>query len=173
LGRIVTITLWNSSSKQITKIDEQQKSLISSVMFSPDSKQLATSGSDGMARLWDISGKQLAEFKGHQGPITSVVFSPDGKQLATTENDSIVRLWDTFGKQLSAIETYQWSVASAVFSPDGKQLATSGNNDTTRLWQVGGIDDLLGRTCDRIRNYLKNKVTKDDKNLCDGIDRQE
>jgi WD40 repeat protein len=169
LGRIVTITLWNSSSKQITEIDDQQKNLINSVVFSPDSKQLATSGSDGMVRLWDISGKQLAEFKGHQQQINSVVFSPDGKQLATTGNESIVRLWDTSsGKQLSAIETNQWTVSSAVFSPDGKQLATSGNNDT-RLWQVGGIDDLLARNCNRVRNFLKNKVAENDRNLCNGI----
>jgi WD40 repeat protein len=173
LNRTITVTVWNIFSNQRTEIDNQQKKFINGVVFSPNSKNLATSGDDGLTRLWDTSGKQLAEFKGHQGPITSVVFSPDGKQLATTGNERIVRLWDTSsGKQLSAIETYQWSVASAVFSPDGKQLATSGYNDT-RLWQVGGIDDLLGRTCDRIRNYLKNKVTKDDRNLCDGIGRQE
>jgi WD40 repeat protein len=171
LNRTIAITLWNIFSNQIIEIENQQKNFINGVVFSPNSKNLATSGDDGLTRLWDTSGKQLAEFKGHQGPITSVVFSPDGKQLATTGNESIVRLWDTSGKQLSTIETYQWSVASAVFSPDGKQLATSSNNDT-RLWQVGGIDDLLARNCNRVRNFLKNKVAENDRNLCDGIGRE-
>jgi WD40 repeat protein len=170
-GRIVTVTLWNISSKQKTEIDNQHKNLINGVAFSPDSKQLATSGSDDIARLWNISGKQLAEFKGHQGRVNNVVFSPDGKQLATSGDDGMARLWDTSGRQLAEIQGNQGSITSVVFTPDGKQLATSGDNGTTRLWQVGGMSDLLVRNCDRIRNYLKNKIAETDRNLCDGIER--
>ena len=73
---------------------EGHQGTVWSVIFSPDGKQLATSGSDGTARLWDLSGKELAQFQGHLGWDSSVNFSPDGKQLATSGTDGTARLWD-------------------------------------------------------------------------------
>ncbi|WP_425213683.1 WD40 repeat domain-containing protein, partial [Tumidithrix helvetica] len=37
------------------------------IVFSPDGTKLATSGSDGTARIWDLQGNQIAILKGHQG----------------------------------------------------------------------------------------------------------
>jgi WD40 repeat protein/energy-coupling factor transporter ATP-binding protein EcfA2 len=112
---------------------EGHQGSVHSVVFSPDGKQLATSGYDGTARLWDTAGKPLAQLKGH-----SVVFSPDGKQLATSGEDGTVRLWDTAGKPLAQLKGHQGSVYSVVFSPDGKQLATSGEDGSVRLWDTAG-----------------------------------
>ena len=105
---------------------EGRQGSVYSVVFSPDGKQLATSGDDGTARLWDTNGKQIATLNGHQGFVFSVVFSPDGKQLATGGKDGTARLWDTQGKQIATLEGHQGNVWSVVFSSDGKQLATGG-----------------------------------------------
>ena len=72
--------------------------LVLSVSYSPDGKTLATSGSDGTARIWDTSGKELAQLKGHQGLVWNVSYSPDGKTLATIGGDGTARIWDTSGK---------------------------------------------------------------------------
>jgi WD40 repeat protein len=57
---------------------------------------VATSGSDGTARLWDLQGQQLAIFEGR-----AAEFSPDGTVLATITGDT-VKLWpvETFEQLL-------------------------------------------------------------------------
>ncbi|WP_243902542.1 eIF2A-related protein [Aetokthonos hydrillicola] len=119
---------------------EDHQNRVNSVVFSPNGKLLATGGSDGTARLWDISGQPLALLNGDQRSVNSVVFSPDGKLLATGGSDGTVRLWDTSGqhKQLVVFKVYQDSLDSVVFSPDGKLLATAGIGATARLWDTSG-----------------------------------
>ncbi|MBD1873733.1 hypothetical protein H6F75_09585 [Nodosilinea sp. FACHB-131] len=108
------------------------------VVFSPDETQIATSGADGTARLWDLSGNQMALMKGHQGSVGQVVFSSDGTQIATGGADGTARLWDLSGNQVALMEGHQGSVGQVVFSSDGTQIATHGADGTARLWDLSG-----------------------------------
>jgi WD40 repeat protein len=38
---------------------------VNSASFSPDGKLIVTAGTDGTARVWDTSGKQVVELRGH------------------------------------------------------------------------------------------------------------
>ncbi|MHC5721506.1 MAG: WD40 repeat domain-containing protein, partial [Nostoc sp.] len=44
-------------------------SVVISASFSPDGKRIVTASYDKTARVWDISGKQLAELQGHTGSV--------------------------------------------------------------------------------------------------------
>jgi hypothetical protein len=76
---------------------------VSSVEFSLDGMQIATGGEDGTARIWDRTGKQIAELKGHQGRVF-VVFSPNGTRIATSDGDDSARIWDSIGKQIAELK---------------------------------------------------------------------
>ncbi|MEW6492282.1 MAG: GUN4 domain-containing protein, partial [Cyanobacteriota bacterium] len=91
---------------------------------------------DGTARLWDLSGQELARLTGHQDGVRSVSFSPDGQLLATGGEDGIVRLWSLTGQELTQLKGHRLGVTSVSFSPKGQRLATAGWDDTIRLWDL-------------------------------------
>ncbi|NMG18281.1 AAA-like domain-containing protein, partial [Brasilonema bromeliae] len=62
---------------------EGHSSYVTSVVFSPDGKTLASGSRDNTVKLWNLNGQLQHTLKGHSSYVTSVVFSPDGKTLAS------------------------------------------------------------------------------------------
>lgn len=130
---------------------------IRSIVFSADSKMLASGSEDKSIRLWDTTtGKPLRQIK-HNQRVGKIAFSPDGKILASIDMRkvvseggggywlprNIIHLWDTTsGKELRQLampvhETMPLDPAGFSclrFSSDGKMLATGGFDGVVRLW---------------------------------------
>ena len=106
------------------------------VAFSPDGKLLATGGSDGVVRCWEVtSGREILTCKGHSSWVRSVAFSPDGKTLASGSSDKSIKLWDCHsGECLQTWQGHSNLVNSVTFSPDGKILASGSDDQTIKLW---------------------------------------
>ncbi|MBX9255544.1 CHAT domain-containing protein, partial [Desmonostoc muscorum CCALA 125] len=111
---------------------------VTSIVFSPNGKTIASASADNTVKLWDLSGKLLGTFKGHQAEVTSVVFSPNGKTIASASADNTVKLWDLSGKLLQTFQGHQDSVTSVVFSPNGKTIASASADKTVKLWDLSG-----------------------------------
>ena len=83
---------------------------VNSASFSPDGKYIVTAGSDGDARLWDISGvetRYITSLQGHSGNVKTANFSPDGKLVVTSSFDGTVRIWNVLGNELAVLKGHR------------------------------------------------------------------
>jgi len=115
--------------------------------FSPDSKQLAASGS-GLT-LWRVdTGQQIARFT-IPGNVFDVSFSPDGKRIAACTSEAHAAEWDiASGRETLSLAVHHdvptfWVkdnhinyVYNVVYRLDGKQLATCSSDGEVRVWSV-------------------------------------
>jgi len=76
---------------------QAHQTFVNDVTFSPNDRLLATTGTDRVARIWDVRRRRsVAVLQGHTAQTDPVVFAPDGKILATgsATGDNTVILWD-------------------------------------------------------------------------------
>ncbi|NEQ07148.1 MAG: WD40 repeat domain-containing protein, partial [Moorea sp. SIO4E2] len=148
--------------------------VIWSVSFSPDSQMLVSGSEDETVKLWSRDGKEIRTLKGHQGKVFSVSFSPDGKMIASASGDKTVKLWNLKGQEIETLIGHNDGVFSLSFSPDGKILASSDSNGNVIMWDMDislDFNDLLGRACNWVGDYLKHnaEIDESDRTICHGI----
>jgi WD40 repeat protein len=109
--------------------------------FSPDSRWLAASGTDGRVRLWDATtGHPERLLEGHTRRILTLTFSGDDKWLATGDEAGDVRLWDLASGTSRVLAGHEKQVNQLAFSPDGAWLASVSSDRTVRVWNVATVE---------------------------------
>ena len=97
--------------------------------WSPNGSVVATSSSDGTARLWSLSERDGLDsyrvLSGHRGWVVSVQFSPDGRWVSTAGVDETVRIYRLTSDPLTEPEIILRvgsQVTGVKWHPDGRIL---------------------------------------------------
>ena len=159
-----TVKHWDKDGDELGTWNSHLEGVVR-VAFSPDGEILASIGSDRTIKLWDRDGKELQTLAGHDGVVNSVAFFPDSETLASASFDGTVKLWDTSGQELQTLYGHGDGVLSVMVSPDGKTLASTDTDGNIILWNLD-LDDLMAKSCDRLRDYMNYNASKDEKKLC-------
>ncbi|NES21311.1 MAG: WD40 repeat domain-containing protein [Symploca sp. SIO3E6] len=154
------------------------------ITFSSDGKLLVTQNAphDYYAESGNIflkeldSGEELVKFQGVNRRIYSIGFSTQADLVVSAEerhleDNSYTRVWDRSGKLLTAFQDgHQTEVTSISLSADGSLLATLDKSGNAKLWRIGGLNELIVKGCNWVRDYLSNSnVEESDKRLCDDV----
>jgi WD40 repeat protein len=154
------LKLWVAATGKERANLKGHTSMVTAVVFTPDSNKLISASLDNTIRSWDVAtGKELLPYKGHTGPIRCLAISADGKTLASSADDNfdmnyqpVVRLWDVAtGKELALLKGFERDVMSMAFTPDGKSLVTGGltlnknglDVGLVKVWDVATRMELL------------------------------
>jgi WD40 repeat protein len=140
--------LWDGEGRPLLNF-ASENGHVSGAFFSPDGRQIATSGcavqdaalgcAAGQARLWTAEGEVITSFALHNSWLNVVGFSPDGSRLLTVGDVNELRLWDGQGElvaTLSGPEGYQHSA----WNGDSSRLVIAGGLETSAfLWDRDGV----------------------------------
>ena len=120
---------------------------ISSLVYVPAAKCLASSCDDKTIRLWPVpfttaSGKtsprklETEVLRGHAGAVTCLRVFTDALTLASGSTDGTIRLWDTLtGQCCSVIEAHDGAVACMTVLADGITVVSAGESDRSiKIW---------------------------------------
>jgi WD40 repeat protein len=133
---VLTLTM---PRENLSTTDSQR---VLAVTFSPNGQELVTSGTDGIARLWDRQGNLRGEFRGHGDWVYDVAFSPKGDYLVTGGRDGTARLWNLDPHPALDVTADADRVLSVAYSPVATSrngtIATSGTDGTIQLWSADG-----------------------------------
>jgi WD40 repeat protein len=144
-GRIKEIALYRRTG---FALPEQPKlrghtDFVGGLVFSPDSRRLASSSWDGTLRLWDLSVNPPTQrvVATLPGAATGIGWSPDGKLLVCGCEDGRVRVWNVSGdkpvENANVFAHGDWS-SGVSFAPDGATFVTTGggmrSGKRTAIW---------------------------------------
>jgi WD40 repeat protein/serine/threonine protein kinase len=139
------IKVWDVESGQEMLTLQGHDRWVSTVAFSPDSRQIVSSSRDHTVKVWDAqTGQETLILKGHEHFVLCVAFSSDGQRIVSGSIDGTLKLWEVkSGQEPLTLEGHTDSIIGAAFSPDGLRIVSASYDNTLKVWDVATGQDLF------------------------------
>lgn len=126
-------------------LTRESSSSVRGLAFSPNGKQLVSSGVDRTVCLWDVGASKLITSLGtHPKPTTSCAYSADGKMLASASDDGTVKVWAAvLGKELSTTKATSGWFNTISFSADDTKVAVGSSECTIRIFEYPDWNEVI------------------------------
>jgi len=123
--------------KETAELDLGDRTNIKCLSISRDGAIAAVGHTDGVVRLWDISGKKRsgADLKAHEKELADLALTPDKKELVTSDISGEVKVWDLAQRKARhTIAAHKQKIMALAISADGARFATVGADNIVKLW---------------------------------------
>jgi WD40 repeat protein len=130
------VRIWDANDGRPLAVCRGHRRQVYFVAFSPDGKQMASSGDDGMVWVWEVpTGRALHCLRGHNdSSLYSLAYHPTGRRLAASGSHATIFIWDPVaGQEVLQLRCPHPAIYRVAFSPDGSRLAVGCGDGMVRL----------------------------------------
>ena len=130
------LDLWHPASGTIQLEFRPHQTGIAATAWATDGQRFASVGADGLALVWDRSGRSISRFTGHSGGVWAVAWHPTKPIIASAGDDLRVRIWNSVSGTLIA----DWSghthlIRDLKWHPIQDQLVSC-DDQAVHVWAV-------------------------------------
>jgi WD40 repeat protein len=134
---INNIDLYNFRDKTHLTILKGHSAQVRAIVFSPNSKILASGCKNGQVRIWDWQTATSVVLDETSKSVNTIVISPNSQLLAIGSDNNQILLFDLInGNKVLELKGHTDSIYSLMFTQDGQFLASSSKDDTVKVWHV-------------------------------------
>lgn len=151
------VMLWQTDDYELKHRLAGHETAVASLVWSPDSQQIASADRDGVIRIWNADdGELVKRWQAHERPITSLAWSPNGEKLLSVGSlDDTAVIWNII--TLEPVHTIHgegdglWSTA---WSPNGELVVVGSTEGKMFFWNAENPGDAPEATAFRHLSWV-------------------
>jgi WD40 repeat protein len=111
------------------------EALVNQIIFSSNSRYLASTTGEGSIKVWEMPGANL--YREILTDAVSIAFSSGGDTIASGNRDGSIKLWRvSTGAMIRSWDAHSAKVNSVSFAPNSRLLASGSDDNLVKLWDT-------------------------------------